>query len=233
MYTHICLFEWISRPISFDKIYAYLSRNQHVANYIRTLDIIITDNKISTKSKQWYNQASSILQMLTSSLEKITLSDRHHIDATGTEPRTIPFVLSDFPATFHKAFLDCLWSPGIIEASLKLIGGFSLSIFNPCTQLKKLSLLQATCIPSISDARFPPQIDSLVLSRNGNLATIVSWVKTGHGLRSLNFSLDNRADQIVGFGHLIELLNFCSGDLTELELDIWYLSKYPFYAKII
>ena len=234
MYTHICLSEWkvLSGPISFDKIYAYLSRNRHVANHIRTLDIMIGNRARSTDFYQWCIQASSILQMLTSSLEKITLSDRLYINDTGIGPgRAIPFVLSDFPATFHKAFLDCLWSPGIIEASLKRIGGFSLSIFNPCTRLKKLSLLQVTSTPSTSDARFPPQIDSLVLSQNENLTKIVSWVKTGHGLRSLNFTLDYRTGQSVGFGELTELLNFCSVDLIELELDFWFLSMFIFYAR--
>jgi len=154
IYTRIKLNhnEWDDFGISHDEIYQYLSKNRHVANYIRTLDIAIAHDCVE-ESSQWYNQVSSILQIPTSSLERITLSCRFHIDATRTDGSgnlvswTVPFAWSDFPATFRKAFLDCLWSSGIIEASMTRIGGFPLSIFNPCTRLKKLSLLQVTCTP--------------------------------------------------------------------------------------
>ena len=226
MYTHINLDEWNMSMISYDEIYQYLSSNRHVANYIRTLDITIVYLDIDDSS-QWYIQVPSILQMLPSSLEKITLSSVVHIGASGI----IPIAWSDLPATFRKAFLDCLWSPNIIEVSMERIGGFPLSIFNPCTRLKKLSLLQVKCTPTTSDAQFPPQIDSLMLSRSEDLATIVSWAKTGQDLRSLNFRLDYRVDQRVGYGQLIGLLDNYSDNLTKLQLDFQPLCRFTFYAR--
>ena len=231
MYTHIDLQEWnLSNRISYDEIYQYLSSNRHVANYIRTLDITIVHYRIDDSS-QWYNQVPSILQMLPSSLERISLSSLLHIDGTGDTSRIILVTWSDLPATFRKAFLDCLWSPNVIEASMERIGGFPLSIFNPCTQLKRLSLLQVECTPTTSDAQFPPQIDSLVLSRSEDLATIISWAKTSHGLRSLNFESDNEADHEVGYGQLAGLLDSCSDTLIKLELDLRLLCRFAFYAR--
>ena len=225
MYTHIDLSEWNkSRPI---RIYQYLSNNPHVANYIRTLHITIVHHRID--SSQWYNQVSSILQMLPSSLESITLLGVICIDATGSTTRRVLVMWSDFPATFRKAFLDCLWSPNIIEATLRCIGGVPLSIFNSCTRLKRLSLVE--CITSTSDAQFPPQIDSLVLSRSEDLSTIVSWANTSHDLRSLNFGLDHRADQRVGYGQLTWLLDSYSDSLIKLELDFRPLCRFTFLCK--
>jgi hypothetical protein len=136
---------------------------------------------------EWYNQLTPILQMLPSSLERITLSSLVHIDATGSTSRLVRFAWLDFSATFRMALLDCFWSPNIIiEASMEHIGGFPLSIFNPCTRLKKLSLLN--CTPSTFDAQFPPQINSFVLSQIEGLE-IVSWATTRHDLRELKFEL--------------------------------------------
>jgi len=203
----------MSRDVT--KFYEYLSRNRHAANYIRIVDI--SSRIAEGDSSWWHHQVSSILQMLTPSLEKITLSS--HGDVIE------PIVQwSRFPETFRKAFIDCLWSPSIIEVSMGCIGGFPLSVFNPCSQLKRLSFFQVDCTPSTS-AQFPPQIDSLVLSRSEDLATIVSWAKMGHHMCSLNF----RLDQEVGFGLLIGLLDTYSDDLIELELD---LSKFPFMREI-
>jgi hypothetical protein len=225
MYTHIHLCEWNLGSNGYEEIHDYLTRNPHVANYIHTLDIMIV-NRDKTSS-QFYNAVSSILQMLPSSLENITLSSTLHIDGTGSTSRTVPAAWPDFPETFRKAFLDCLWSPSITEASMKHIGGFPLSIFNPCTRLKKLSLRQVECTPSLSDAQFPPQIDSLVLSRNEDLTTILSWMKdTGHDLRSLTFKLDFEADQRTGYGQLTGLLDSYSNSLIDLAVDFRPLSRF-------
>jgi hypothetical protein len=226
MYTHIHLCKWnLSGWIDPDEIYRYLSSNPHVANYVRTLNIIMIPNR---SYDEWYNQVTPILQMLTSSLERITLSSLVYIDATGSTSRLVRFEWLDFPATFRTVLLDCIWSPNIIEASMERIGGFPLSIFNTCTRLKKLSLLD--CTPSTLDAQFPPQIDSLVLSQIVDLE-IVSWATTRCDLRSLKFEWPNKTGRGEGSCRLTRLLDSYADNLVELELNFGPLSMFTFHAR--
>jgi hypothetical protein len=170
--------------------------------------------------------------MLPSSLTGISLSCQIHMDGTVSPSRIVPVMWSDFPETFREALLNCLWSPNITDVSMERIGGFPLSIFNPCTRLKRLSFFQVECASSTSDAQFPPQLDSLVLSRIEDLTTIVSWASTGHNLRFLSFGLADRANTIVGFGQLTGLLDAFCDTLNELDLASVPLCRFSFHARL-
>jgi hypothetical protein len=93
-----------------------------------------------------------------------------------------------------------------------------------------LTLREVDCTPSAeSDARFPPQIVSFVLDRGSDsgLAAIISWVKTGQGLRSLSFRLATDVD----YGLVTGLLHTYSDTLTELELNFGSLGRFSLHAK--
>jgi len=179
----------------------HLSSNPQVANFIRTFHIQI---QIPGPERR-YDETTSILRMLPSSLKGISLS-------SSKEHTIITWSLLHGP--FRKAFLDCLWSPNITDVSMRWIESFPLSIFDRCAKLQRISLQQVNCT-SCTSAQFPPQITSLDIDRTPCLPEILSWAEKGHKLRSLGLG-SGRNNQ---YPLLAKLFHSYSDSLIELELD--------------
>ena len=218
LYAHIVVTNFMSTTPGFfhcSELFQYLSSNPHVSKYIRILQIEIE----TPGPSQWYDPVSSILRMLPSTLEGITLSSRTRSKAKASTKK-VPTVLqwSDLHETFREVFLDCLRSSNLTEASIRCVKGVPLSIFNDCT-MQKLSLRQVG-VSSTSVVRCPPQTVSLVIDQCDGL-----WVQGGPNLRSLNFSSDDKSS------FLLFLTKLSGESLTDLGLDFGTLCKCCFHVR--
>jgi len=221
LYAHVVVTNFAStRQDLFhcSELFQYLSNNPHVSKYIRTLRIELEI------PGQWYGPVSSILRMLPSTLKEIVLSNRTRSEANAST-RKVSTVLrwSDLHETFRAAFLNCLCSSNLTDASLHCVRGVPLSVFNDCT-MQKLSLRRVG-VYSRPGAQCPPQTISLTIDQCDDLLTIRNWVQGGPNLRSLNFC---SGDEYL----YSEFLNKLYGEsLTKIGLDFGMLCKCCFHVR--
>jgi len=187
-----------------DSFIGLLSDNPHIANYVRSLDVVVTLDV----AESILENVASILRMC-SLLRKISFSAPH----TGQL-----LEWASLPENFRLAFLDCIRLPSMEAVSITLASDFPLTALNHSKSVKSLTLCGWTPgLGFIAETPRCPLLEDLAIQDCSREAVqkIIAWVQPSN-LRSLEVMLLASHDrkQLSGF------FSSCSNTLTDLTLDI-------------
>ena len=204
-----------------------LSHSPHIANYVRSLTIRVTQPPFHRRGCIQDVEIVSILQDKLQRLERVCLAPAYEKSAVRW---------SDMHENTRAAFLMLPRLPTLKEVSIRDIEIFPLSTFDECQNITRLLLRGHSCHSDTLnwEGQSPyPQLDFLsgnfrhsdtwqvqspyprldFLSLESCPPTLIPWV----GSRTLR-SLDFRVDDPDMFQELLEV---CSDTLTSLNVDLY------------
>ena len=191
----------------------FAERPEILNNIVQGLSIELIPLQMA-EMKRSLEDIASILSIAGPRLRSITLTARS------------PVAWRNLDEAFQKAFLNCIRSPSVTEASLQDVVGFQLSELVGRRGLKRLSLQgrfrQTTGTFTVLFQPHPIlELESLSLCDFRPLRNIVYW----EPLRNLR-ALDFHSSKVGDFYALKTLLGHCSGSLTCLRVDLADSCKY-------
>ena len=180
-----------------------LEKNPRIRNYIRSLEINISNSAKSLVSAQTpvIKALSSILSSLPC-LNKVTLT-LSNLSWTITH------------TTFRTPFINILQQSSVTEVHLESIYAFPLFVLNACQNIKTLSLSNCEDFKRFELTPSSHHLESLSIRSSDSLG-LFGWAINRIGsLTSLKLRPEN-----MEFSALPKLLEACAASLTSLELDM-------------
>lgn len=196
-------------PDTFTEFTKLLSDNPYIANYVRSLTIMIPGSGIYLLNDD----------VILNNLPKLTRLEMITLNGFGIHERTSWDNLS---RKFQVAFTNCLQLPSMRYVALQNIWKPPFFILGKCRTMKGLFLdgvvwNYSPCFPnsrlSLSGL---PELDSLSIIRYNYHPQLIAWAETSN-LRSLSFQIGSIDD----CDNLLQILEHNAKSLTHFEIELF------------